>query len=280
MYGFYPKELHWRPNLSAILFFVLLIPFFIKSFKYKTPWLFFFLFGYPIIVGFIILGGGLGFEPVNSTKVGGLTLTLFTAYIGILFALPLGVLLALGRSSSLPAARLFSVIFIEFWRGVPLITILFMASNVFPLFFPERFEVNKLLRAMLGIIFFQSAYVAEVSRGGLQAVPTGQIEAANSLGLSYWQKTFRIVLPQAIRIVIPSLVGASISLFKDTSLLLIIGILDVLTMVTTTTQDPFWIGFEMEGFVFVGLLFWLFCYSMSRYSVLLEERFAINKKKG
>lgn len=278
MYGFYPKELYWRPNLAGILFFVLLIPFFIKSFKYKIHWLIFFLFGYPIIVLFIILGGGLGFSSIPVTEVGGLTLTLFTAYIGILFALPIGLILALGRSSSLPAARLFSVIFIEFWRGVPLITILFMASNVFPLFFPVQFEVNKLFRAMLGIIFFQSAYVAEIIRGGLQAIPKGQIEAADSLGLGYWKKTFMIVLPQAIKIVIPSLVGSSISLFKDTSLFLIIGIFDVLTMVPVTTQDPYWLGFEVEGYVFVGLIFWFFCYSMSRYSVFLEGRFSVGKK--
>lgn len=279
MYGFYPAEFYWRPNLAGILFFVFLIPFFIKSFKYKIPWLLFFLFGYPIIVFFILKGGTFGLEIVETTKWGGLMLTLFTAYVGILFALPLGLILALGRSSHLTIARFTSVMFIEFWRGVPLITILFMASNVFPLFFPTQLEVNKYLRAVIGIIFFQSAYVAEVIRGGLQAIPKGQLEASDSLGLSYWEKIFYIVLPQAIKIVIPSLVGASISLFKDTSLLLIIGIFDILTMVPVTSADSNWLGFELEGYVFVALIFWVFCYSMSRYSVYLEERFSIGHKK-
>ncbi len=279
MYGFYPSELYWRPNTAGILFFVLIAPLFFKGFKFKLQWGLSFLFAYPLIAFILFYGGIFGLEVVDTNKWGGLMLTLFVAYIGIIAAFPIGVLLALGRASNLPIAKYLSILFIEFWRGVPLITILFMASVVLPLFLPEGVDLDKLMRALVGITLFQSAYLAEVVRGGIQAIPKGQYEAADSLGLSYYQKVAHIVLPQALRIVIPSLVGSSISLFKDTTLLLIIGLLDVLAMVVATSSDTFWLGFEPEGYVFVGILFWIFCYTLSRYSFVLEKKLSYKENK-
>ncbi len=278
MYGFYPKESYWRVNLVGILFFVFIAPLFFKNFKYKVKWGLTALVAYPFVAFLFFYGGILGLEVVATNKWGGLMLTLFVAYIGIIAAFPIGVILALGRTSNLPVARYLSIVFIEFWRGVPLITILFMASVVLPLFLPEGADLDKLMRALVGITLFQSAYLAEVVRGGIQAIPKGQYEAADSLGLTYYQKISTIVLPQALRIVIPSLVGSSISLLKDTTLLLIIGLFDVLTMVIATSADQYWLGFEPEGYVFVGFIFWIFCYALSRYSFFLEKKTAYKKE--
>ena len=274
-YGFYPRTETWRPNivfgLTALLFVI--IPLF-KNYKYKNRVILSLIVIYPI-VSYVLISGGFGLLPVVETHLwGGLLLTLVIASVGIIVSFPIGVLLALGRQSELRVIKLFSILFIEFVRAVPLITILFMASFVLPLFLePGNNSIDKLLRALVGISLFQAAYFAEVVRGGLQAIPRGQYEAADAIGLSYFQKNALIVLPQALKISIPNIVGSSISLFKDTTLVLIIGLLDMLAMVGLTTADPYWLGRETEGYVFVTIVMWVMLYSMSRYSRKLELRF-------
>lgn len=274
-YGFYPRTETWRPNivfgLTALLFVI--IPLF-KNYKYKNKVILSLIAIYPI-VSYVLISGGFGLLPIVEThQWGGLLLTLVIASVGIIVSFPIGVLLALGRQSELRVIKLFSILFIEFVRAVPLITILFMASFVLPLFLePGNNSIDKLLRALVGISLFQAAYFAEVVRGGLQAIPRGQYEAADAIGLSYFQKNALIVLPQALKISIPNIVGSSISLFKDTTLVLIIGLLDMLAMVGLTTADPYWLGRETEGYVFVTIVMWVMLYSMSRYSRKLELRF-------
>jgi general L-amino acid transport system permease protein len=201
-----------------------------------------------------------------------LLLTLVIAGVGMTAALPLGVLLALGRRSQLPAIQTLCVTFIEFWRGVPLITVLFMSSVMLPLFLPAGASFDKLLRALIGVTLFQAAYMAEVVRGGLQAIPNGQFEAATALGLGYWKMMGLIVLPQALKLVIPGIVNTFIALFKDTSLVLIIGLFDLMNIVHNATTNPAWLGFSTEGYVFAAAVYWLFCFGMSRYSQSLEKR--------
>jgi general L-amino acid transport system permease protein len=210
--------------------------------------------------------------PAVETQLwGGLFLTLVIAAVAMVGSLPLGVMLALGRRSAMPIVRAICVAFIEVWRGVPLITVLFMASNMFPLFMPEGVNLDKLLRALLGVTIFASAYMAEVVRGGLQAIPKGQIEAAEALGLGYWRAMGLVVLPQALKIVIPGLVNTFIALLKDTTLVLIIGLFDFLGMAQAAASHVDWLGFAIEGYVFTGFGFWLFCFGMSRYSQHLER---------
>ena len=274
-YGFYPRTETWRPNtvfaLTALLFVIIPL---VKNYKYKNRVILSLIIFYPI-VSFVLISGGFGVLTVVETHLwGGLLLTLVIASVGIIVSFPIGVLLALGRQSELRIIKLFSTIFIEFVRAVPLITILFMASFVLPLFLePGNNSIDKLLRALIGIALFQAAYFAEVIRGGLQAIPRGQYEAADAIGLSYFQKNALIVLPQALKISIPNIVGSSISLFKDTTLVLIIGLMDMLAMVGLTTADPYWLGRETEGYVFVTIVMWVMLYSMSRYSKKLELRF-------
>ncbi|MCP4321384.1 MAG: amino acid ABC transporter permease, partial [Alteromonadales bacterium] len=228
---------------------------------------------YPVTCFVLISGGWFGLETVETEKWGGLMLTLVVAAVGIIASFPIGIALALGRQSDMPILKTLCIGFIEFIRGVPLITILFMASVVLPLFFSDGLDFDKLLRALIGITLFQAAYIAEVVRGGLQAIPKGQYEAAKSLGLGYWQGMVLIILPQALKISIPNLVGSFISLFKDTTLVLIIGLFDILAMVTLTNSDTNWLGYEIEGYVFVTLIYWIICFSMSQYSKAIERKF-------
>lgn len=211
--------------------------------------------------------------PEVSTRFwGGLFLTLVISGIGIAFSLPAGVLLALGRRSRMPLIRAFCVAFIELFRSVPLITILFMFNTMLPLFLPAGVEVNRLLRAIVAVCLFAAAYMAEVVRGGLQAIPKGQYEAAAAVGLGYWQATFLIILPQALRIMIPTIVGNFIGLFKDTTLVSIIGLFDLLSMSRAVGEDTRWLGLFIEPFFFVTLIYFLFCFVMSQYSMNLERR--------
>jgi len=273
MYGFYPVAERWRPNLAGILLLVLTIPLFFEKMP-KKAWLGgFILVIFPIIAYFLIRGGSFGLVPVDTNKWGGLMLTLIISLAGIVTALPLGTVLALGRRSTMPIVKSMSIIFIEFWRGVPLITVLFMSSVMLPLFLPAGTDFDKLARAMIGITLFQAAYVAEVVRGGLQAIPKGQYEAAAAMGLSYWKSMLLVVLPQALKLVIPGLVNTFIALFKDTTLVLIIGLFDILAIVDKVlSADSAWQGFHAEGLVFAALVFWVFCFSMSRYSISLERK--------
>lgn len=269
MYGFYPKALLWRPNMVLFLAIALgLVLKYVEELKIKIGAIALF----PII-SFFLIHGGLGMDVVETEKWGGLMLTIIVASVGIVASFPIGIVLALGRQSNLPIMRTLSVGFIEFIRGVPLISILFMASVVLPLFFHDGMDFNKLLRALIGITLFQSAYIAEVVRGGLQAIPKGQYEGADSIGLGYWQAMILVILPQALKISIPNLVGSFIALFKDTTLVLIIGLFDVLAMVGLAASDSHWLGYEIEGYVFVTLIYWVICFSMSQYSKAIERRF-------
>jgi general L-amino acid transport system permease protein len=272
MFGFYDKSERWRPLVVAGLWALGFIPLRWTHFpgrKWILPLLLVLL---PVSSWFLLRGGFWGLSWVETSRWGGLMLTLLISAIGISLSLPLGILLALGRRSELPLLRWITVAFIELWRGVPLITVLFMASVMLPFFLPPGMEFDKLLRCLVGVVLFTSAYMAEVVRAGLQAVPKGQHEAAAALGFGYWQSMGLVVLPQALRQVIPGIVNTFISLFKDTSLVLIIGMFDLLGMVQAAATDPDWMGFAMEGYVFAGLVFWLFCFSMSRTSLRLEKR--------
>ncbi|MBK5970970.1 MULTISPECIES: amino acid ABC transporter permease [Thiorhodovibrio] len=271
LYGFYPAEEQWRVNLGFSLLALLLVPLTIKGFRHKRPLALALVLGYPAIAYLLFHGGVPGLPLVQTHQWGGLMLTLVLAVVGIVLALPFGVLLALGRRSKMPIIRAGCITYIEIWRGVPLITVLFMASVMLPLFFPGEVTVDKLLRAMIGIVLFQSAYMAEVVRGGLQAIPKGQYEAAEALGLGYWRSMRLVILPQALRLVIPGIVNTFIALFKDTTLVLIIGLFDLLGIIQQAFTDPNWLGYAVEGYVFAALVYWIFCFGMSRYSQTLEQ---------
>ncbi len=273
IYGFYPEDQYWRPNLILVLFFVSIF-----TFRKMPTILKFVVIAFFPIVSFFLIYGGLGLEVIPTTKWGGLLLTIVVASVGIVASFPIGILFALGRQSKMPIIRTISIMYIEFIRGVPLITLLFMSSVILPLFFPEGVDFDKLLRALIGITLFQAAYIAEVVRGGLQAIPKGQYEAADSMALSYWQSMGLIILPQALKISIPNIVGAFISLFKDTTLVLIIGLFDLLAMVTLTTTDANWLGFETEGYVFITFVYWVICFSMSKYAKSIEDKFNTNHR--
>ncbi len=240
------------------------------------------LIGAAVILGFmLIMKVDFGLESVETSQWGGLLVTLVVAITGIVASLPLGILLALGRRSNMPIVKLCSVVFIEVWRGVPLITVLFMGSVMLPLFLPEGVNFDKLLRALIVTALFSSAYMAEVVRGGLQAIPKGQFEAAQALGLSFWKMMNLIVLPQALKIVIPGIVNSFISLFKDTTLVSIIGLYDVLNIVITTSGDAKWASPQTgpTAYFAAALMFWIFCFSMSRYSIFVERRLQTDHKK-
>ncbi|MDX6915833.1 amino acid ABC transporter permease [Pectobacterium carotovorum] len=278
MYGLYPAAEVWRINFALAIGLLSILPMFLKSIPYRGRYIAVWAVVYPLIAWWLLYGGFGGLSRVETYQWGGLTLTLIIAAVGIAGALPLGILLALGRRSTLPIVRMLSVVFIEFWRGVPLITVLFMSSVMLPLFLTEGTTIDKLLRALVGVILFQSAYVAEVVRGGLQALPKGQYEAAESLGLGYWRMQGLVILPQALKMVIPGLVNTIISLFKDTSLVIIIGLFDLFSSIQQATVDPTWLGMSTEGYVFAAMVYWIFCFSMSRYSQHLENRFNTGHK--
>jgi general L-amino acid transport system permease protein len=216
-------------------------------------------------------GGIFGLPSVETTQWGGLPLTLTLSVFGLTAAYPLGIILALGRRSKMPAIKTLSVFYIELIRGVPLISMLFMASVVLPLFLPEGVTINKIIRAMVAIILFTAAYIAEVVRGGLQAIPRGQYEAADSIGLSYYLTMRLVILPQALKIVIPPSVQQLISAFKDTSLVVIIALFDLLRTTQTILSDPKWMGFSAEAYIFIALIYFLCCFFMSNYSRRLER---------
>ncbi len=234
------------------------------------------VFGVAIILVAVLLAvsAPLGLEHVETEVWGGLLVTLVIAVTGIVASLPIGILLALGRRSNMPIVKLICVIFIEFWRGVPLITVLFMSSVMLPLFLPEGVDFDKLLRALIGVALFSSAYMAEVIRGGIQALPKGQYEGAMALGLNYRQMMQMVILPQALKLVIPGIVNTFIGLFKDTTLVLIIGLFDFLGQIQSSYSDPTWASpvQSMTGYLFAALVYWFFCFSMARYSMYMERR--------
>lgn len=270
IFGLYPFDEQWRPLVVVFCMIALLVTSANKAWWSRRELWAAWLVGVPIM-GALLSGGFWGMEYVPTTQWGGLALTIGMSTLALFFAFPLSIFLALGRRSNLPAIKLLCVCFIELVRGVPLITVLFMSSLLIPLFLPEGTSFDKLLRAQIGITLFLAAYLAEVVRGGLQAVPKGQYEAADSLGLTYWQKMRLIILPQALSISIPPLVNTFIGLFKDTSLVIIIGIFDLLGAARASLTDPEWLGFYKEAYLFICVIYFFFCYSMSKYSQYLEK---------
>ena len=281
-YGFYPIEERWRVDV----FFALL--------AFGVGWMawldaprrdlgaFYFFIVMPLASVLLLLGfPAIGLSRVSTSQWGGVLVTIVVAAVGIVASLPLGVLLALGRRSRMPAVRLFSVIFIEFVRGVPLITVLFMASVMLPLFVPDTWSPDKLLRALVGVALFSAAYMAEVVRAGLQAIPKGQHEAAMAVGLSYWKSMRLIVLPQALRITIPNIVNSTVALFKDTTLVFVVGIFDFLRTIEAARVDPNWATpvTSTTGYAFAAIFYLIFCYGLSRYSRMVEARLAAGDRR-
>jgi general L-amino acid transport system permease protein len=271
--GRYPYDQQWRPAICIALFIGLYIVSAMRRFWRKELALIW--IGTLVAVGVLMWGGVLGMPLVTEDQWGGLPITLILATLGLACAFPLSVLVALGRrSTNLPAVKLLCVLYVELIRGVPLVALLFMASVMFPLFMPDGVNIDKLLRAQIAFILFTGAYLAEVVRGGLQTLPKGQAEAADALGLSYWKKTGFIILPQALRLVIPPLVNTFIGSFKDTSLVLIVGLFDLLTMGKVALSDPPWQSFPTEVYLALALIYFIFCFAMSKYSRGLERELA------
>lgn len=269
LFGFYPSHLYWRPILAFVLLFVALAPVLFSQVPKALLW---FTLAYPV-VAFYLLWGGLGLEPVNSDRFGGFLLAIVIGVTAISFSLPIGILLALGRQSDMFIVKTICVGFIEFIRGVPLITLLFTASLLLQYFLPKGTSFDIILRVIILVTLFAAAYLAEVIRGGLAALPRGQYEAADALGLNYWQAQRLIILPQALKISIPAIVSTFIGLFKDTTLVSFVGLLDPLRGVTAAVRaDINWKGIYWEPYVFVGAIFFVICFSMSRYSMYLERK--------
>jgi general L-amino acid transport system permease protein len=278
IFGRYPFESQWRPEVATILLVGLLIVSCIRTFW--KPWLGI-LWVAVVPAFFVLMGGGyFGLEPVPTDSWGGLPLTIMLATFGILFAFPLSILVALGRRSNLPAIRTLCIVYVELIRGVPLISVLFMASFLFPLFLPVGKSPDVLLRVLVGITLFAAAYLAEIVRGGLQAIPRGQVEAAQSLGLSYWQTQRKIVLPQALALVVPGIMNSFIAIFKDTSLVTIVSLYELTGALSLAlNSDANWRPFKIEGYFFIVLVYFAFCFAMSRYSLWIEKNLAQGKQR-
>ena len=274
IYGFYTIDERWRVNVTAILLVAGGLPLFFERTPYRKWLALGMLFVYPIIAWGLLHGRLFGLEIVQTSQWGGFMLTLVIALSGIVASLPLGIVLALGRRSNMPIIRTICVVFIEFWRGVPLITVLFMASVMLPLFLPEGVNFDQLMRALIGVALFSAAYMAEVVRGGLQSIPRGQYEGADALGLRFWQKMRLIILPQALKTVIPGIVNTFIGLFKDTTLVLIIGLFDLLGVAQAALADPQWAAPNVPhtAYAFVALVFWVCTFGMSKYSQHIERK--------
>ena len=277
VYGMYPDTEQWRINTAFFMLFGLVGASFFVPTKFKKYLLIFLLFVYPVIGLKLIAGGDFGLKYIETGAWGGLSLTFIVSAFALILCFPIGMFLALGRRSKLPAIRYSSIGFIELWRGVPLITVLFMSAVMFPMFLPDGTYVDKLIRVLIAITFFEAAYMAEVIRGGLQALPKGQYEAAKSLGMGYWRMHLLIVLPQALKLVIPGIANTFLALVKDTPLIFVVGLLELAGMVNLAKTNPEWLGMAMEGYVFAGLVFWVICYAMSRYSQNLEKKLSTER---
>ena len=281
MYGMYPNELHWRINIAFILVIALGLIGLIKTEKLKKYLPLYYVVIYPIIafliIYYLISGGAFGLEWVETGAWGGLSLTFIVSFFCLIFCFPLGMILALGRRSTLPVIRYISIGYIEFWRGVPLITVLFMSSVMFPMFLPEDFFMDKLVRVIIAITLFEAAYCAEVIRGGLQSLPRGQYDAAKSLGMGYWKMQTFVILPQALKLVIPGIANTFLALVKDTPLIFVVGLAELAGMLALAKTNPEWLGFAMEGYIFASIIFWIICYAMSKYSYNLEEKYKTDR---
>ncbi|MDC0215571.1 amino acid ABC transporter permease [Candidatus Pelagibacter sp.] len=281
IYGMYPNAEQWRVNLTFAIVLGLAIVGYITPLKYKKYLTFYYALILPIIsfvlIYYLISGGEFGLEWVETGAWGGLSLTFIVSFFSLIFCFPIGMMLALGRRSDLPIVKYSSLSFIEFWRGVPLITVLFMSAVMFPMFLPDGTYVDKLIRVIVAITLFEAAYTAEVIRGGLQALPRGQYDAAKSLGMGYWKLHLLVILPQALKLVIPGIANTFLALVKDTPLIFVVGLLELVGMLNLAKTNPKWLGFSMEGYVFAGLIFWIICYSMSRYSQNLELKYKTDR---
>ena len=277
MYGLYPNSEIWRINLSFLMLIGLVISAFFVPVKIKKYIIIFLLFIFPFIAINLISGGNFGLEWVETAAWGGLSLTFIISIFALLFCFPVGMFLALGRRSSAPVIRYTSIGFIEFWRGVPLITVLFMASVMMPMFLPDGTYMDKLVRVIIAITLFEAAYMAEVIRGGLQALPRGQYDAGKSLGMGYWRMHLLVILPQALKLVIPGVANTFLALVKDTPLILVVGLLELVGMIDMAKSNPDWLGFATEGYIFAGVVFWIICFNMSRYSQRLEKRYKTDR---
>jgi len=281
MYGMYPNAEQWRVNVTFIAVLVFMAAGFFVPTRLKNYLSLYYTFLLPIIsfalIYYIISGGSFGLVWVETGAWGGLSLTFMVSFFSLIFCFPLGMMLALGRRSNLPIVKYSSLSFIEFWRGVPLITVLFMSAVMFPMFLPEGTYIDKLIRVVVAITLFEAAYTAEVIRGGLQALPRGQYDAAKSLGMGYWRMHVFVILPQALKLVIPGIANTFLALIKDTPLIFVVGLLELVGMLNLAKTNPKWLGFSMEGYVFAGIIFWIICYSMSKYSQKLELKYKTDR---
>ena len=281
IFGQYPEQLRWRPELFFALEAVGIAWLLVPSTPRKDWGMIYFFVFFPVAAFFLLSGSEtLGLVPVQTHYWGGFLVSIVIGTVGIVVSVPLGIVLALGRRSDMPVARSTSVVLIEFIRGVPLITVLFMANVMFPLFVPEGWRPDSLLRVLVGVALFFSAYMAETVRGGLQAIPRGQYEAAKALGLTYWQMTLKIILPQALKVVIPGIVNNFIGLLKDTTLVAIVNIFDFLKVIEASLNDPVWRTSEMPfaGYLFAAIVYFILCYGMARYSMSVERRLATDHR--
>jgi general L-amino acid transport system permease protein len=281
MYGMYPNTEQWRVNATFIIVLLLMGLGYFFPLRLKKYLTFYYVIFLPIIsfllIYYLISGGEFGLEWVETGAWGGLSLTFIVSFFSLIFCFPIGMMLALGRRSELPVVKYSSLTFIEFWRGVPLITVLFMSAVMFPMFLPDGTYVDKLIRVIIAIVLFEAAYTAEVIRGGLQALPRGQYDAAKSLGMGYWRLHLLVILPQALKLVIPGIANTFLALVKDTPLIFVVGLLELAGMLGLAKTNPKWLGFSMEGYVFAGIIFWIICYSMSKYSQKLELKFKTDR---
>ena len=278
IFGRYPFDQQWRPEVATIALVALLVASCMRSFW--KPWLVLLWVAVLALCYVLMRGGVMGLTPVETDRWGGLPLTIMLATLSIVFAFPLSVAVALGRRSKMPAIKTICVIYVELIRGVPLISVLFMASFMFPLFMPPGTQIDVLLRVLVGITLFAAAYMAEIVRGGLQAIPNGQQEAADTLGLGYWQAQRKIILPQALALVVPGIMNNFIAIFKDTSLVTIVSLYELTgAMGLALNSDSNWRPFKIEAYLFIAAIYFAFCFSMSRYSLWIERRLSHSKNR-
>jgi general L-amino acid transport system permease protein len=271
-YGHYPDAERWRVHLALVLLVLLGFPVMRERMWRRGIFVLLLLTAFPVLAGILLVGGVMGLREVDTTLWGGLMLNVVISFLAVEASLLLGILLAFGRRSALPAVRTFSVGYIELWRGMPLLIVVITSATLVPLFLPEGASVDRLVRFIVAFSLFESAYMAEAVRGGLQGVPTGQIEAAQSIGLRWWQVRVLIELPQALRFAFPSIINTSMDLFKDTTLVQFIGLFDLLSAVVAASKDTAWLGYYKEGYVFAMALFFVSCFAMSLQARRLERR--------